>query len=230
MLILIWGFLILLGFLFPKSKPVSFMMLAYMIIVIGFRTQGADYIIYQNEYEWAEYQIFSDVHYVGYLILEQFAHKAGIQFEQFILYVGLISCILTYSGLRKLTQNVNMLLALYFIYPFAHEAVQTRTFLANSIIIFALPLILLDNENDRKKTIIRRVLFFALATLACAFHFEAIIYVFFIALMLFLPEKYGKMYIIVGTAIAFLLIESGVLPLLVSQLNTRISYWLSYKT
>lgn len=230
MLIFLWLILILCGIMFPKSKTISFLMLAFMIIVIGFRTQGADYIVYQNEYKWSEYQTFSDVHYVGYFVVEQFAHRLNLSFEQFLLFVGVISIVLTYSGLRKMTKNVNLLLALYFIYPFTHEAIQTRTFIANSIFVAALSLILTETDVSKKKSVFRKILFFVLAAIACTFHFEAAIYLVFVFLMMFLPEKYGKLYVLSGTTVVFLLIETGLLPQIVSRFNTRISYWLTGRT
>lgn len=234
MLFLIWIILIICGFLLPKSKVVSVMMLAFMITVIGFRTQGADYNVYVNEYKFSEYQTSKDVHYVGYLILEQWAHQHNILFNQFLLLVGSISCLMLYFGLSRLTPYVNTVLALFFVYPFSHEAVQTRTFLANSLLIAAMPLILKDeNENLRIKWLskrIRIILFFVIAALACTFHFEAVIYVAFLTLMLFLPEKYGRSFIVTGTVIVFCLIEVGILPKIVEPFNSRIAYWLSGRT
>lgn len=238
MLFLLWGILILCGLLFPKSKLVSMMMILFMIIAIGCRTQGADYIVYQNEYTWSKYQIFSDVHYVGYLVLEQLAHQQGIMFKDFLLIVSALSCLLLYFGLSRFTPYVNSVLALYLIYPFSHEAIQTRTFLANSVLIAILPLILKDeNENEKhnlgKKWLskkIRTILFFVIAMLACSFHFEVVIYVALLTLMLFLPKKYGKSFIVTGTAIVFGLIEVGILPKIVERFNSRIAYWLSGKT
>lgn len=236
MLFLIWGVLIICGFLFPRSKVVSVMMVAFMITAIGFRTQGADYLIYRNEFTWSEYQVFSDVHYIGYLVLEQLAHQHNILFDQFLLLVGSASCLLLYFGLSRLTPYVNTVLALFFIYPFSHEAVQTRTFLANSVLIASMPLILKDEGekySPRTKWLskrIRIILFFVIAALACTFHFEAVIYVVLLALMLFLPKKYGRSFIIMGTVIAFGLIEVGILPKIVERFNSRIAYWLSGKT
>lgn len=237
MLFLIWGLLIVIGILFPKSKIVSVMMVGFMIIAIGFRTQGADYNVYHNEFKWAEYQVFSDVHYAGYLVLEQYAYKFGIQFSQFLLIIGSVSCLLLYIGIKRLTPYVNTVLSLFFIYPFSHEAVQTRTFLANSVLVAALPLILKEPEelNDKKikllmlKTI-RIVLFYLIAAVACTFHFEAIFYVFILTLMLYLPSKYGKFYIIVGVISAFFLIETGLLAKILQPFNSRIAFWLSGNT
>lgn len=238
MLFLLWGLLVISGVLFPKSKFVSAMMLAFMIITIGFRTQGADYIVYKNEFIWSEYQVFSDVHYVGYLVLEQYAHKWGISFDQFLVLVGSVSCLLTYFGISRLTFKVNAVLALFFIYPFSHEAIQTRTFLANSVLIAALPLILKTpmkkypkaKGHNKNVSFFQILLFYAFSILACAFHFEAVIYVFFLSLMLFLPPKYGKVYVVGGSTVAFLLIQTGILPKIVERFNSRIAYWLSGKT
>lgn len=237
MLFFLWGLLILLGILFPKSKCISVTIIGFMIIAIGFRTQGADYIVYQNEFKWSSIQVFSDVHYVGYLVLEQLAHKYGLIFEQFRLVIATGSIFLMYFGIRKITINVNMVLALFLIYPFSHEAIQTRTFLANSLLIFALSLILKEPSSVRGgkvafwgKKIPRYILFYIIAVISCTMHFEAAIYVLFLSLMLFLPQKYGKVYVIIGTICAFLLIETGILPGIVSKFNNRIGFWISGKT
>ena len=232
MLFLIWAILIIMGLLFPKSKIITFLLTLFMVISICFRTQGADWTVYTNEYKWSAYQIFSDVHYVGYLILEQFGHRLGLTFEQFTVFVGIISIMLFLFGTTKLTSNINVVFALFLIYPFSHEAVQVRTFLANSIIIAALPLILKEDNKiaDRKKRLINIILFYVLSILACTIHFEAAFYLICVSLMLFLPKKYGRSYIFGGTIILFALIQTGILPTIVSRFNTRIAYWLSGKT
>lgn len=237
MLFLIWGILIVFGLLFPKSRIISVMMVGFMILVTGFRTQGADYIIYQNEFAWAEYQVFSDVHYIGYLVLEQLAHQHSILFEQFMFLVGSASCLLLYWGIRQLTPYVNAVLALFFVYPFSHESVQTRTFLANAVLIAALPLILKEDDekvamtiNWKGKRVARIITFYLISIVACSFHFEAVIYVVLLSLMLFLPEKYGRSFIVTSTVIAFVLIEIGIFPRLVERFNGRIAYWLSSRT
>lgn len=236
MLFLMWGVLILGGLMFPKSKIISATMVIFMITVIGFRTQGADYNIYVNEYKWSEYQTFSDVHYIGYLVLEQWAHQHSVLFNRFLLIVGGTSCLLTYYGISRLTPYVNVVFALFFIYPFSHEAVQTRTFLANSVLIAALPLILKEvsenpySENKRMSSKMRLIIFYVLAALACTFHFEAAIYVVLLTMMLFLPKKYGRSFVATGTVTTFILIECGILPKIVERFNTRIAYWLSGRT
>lgn len=230
MLLIIWIILIFLGLLIPKSKLLTILMVLFMVVVIGFRTQGGDYIIYFNEYKWSVYQTYSDIHYVGYLFIEKYAHSLGIEFDQWLFIVAVVSILLTYSGISRLTNNVNAVLALYFIYPFTHEAIQVRTFLANSLFIFALPLVLCDEEQDKKRTIIKRILFYILSAIACTFHFEAAIYVAMITLMLFLPKKYSKSYVFVFSIILFFLIEFGILPKIISNFNTRIAYWISGRT
>lgn len=230
MLFLAWAVLILIGLLFPKSRIVTAFLLLFSIVTICFRTQGADYIIYQNEYINSVYQSFSDVHYVGFLIIEKIAHSANLTFEQFTIIVGILSTALMYSGIKKLTTNVNVVLALSMIYPFSHEVVQVRTHLANSIIIFALPLLLKKTFNKKDNKGIRIIKFYLLAILACTFHFEVAFYVVCITLMLFLPEKYSKFFIFGGSIALLILIKTGILPALITKFNSRIAFWLSGKT
>lgn len=227
MLVTIWLLLIVCGLLFPRSKILSAIMLSFMIVTIGFKTQGADYTIYENEFIWAATQDFSDVHYVGYLVLQQLAHQLGLTYAELVMWVAILSCLLLYYGLTRLTSRVNAVLALFFIYPFSHEAIQTRTFLANSLLVAALPLVLKDSKSYYLPRIL---LFYALAAIACTFHFEATIYVVFLSMMLFLPARFGRIYVIAGVLIAFVLIFTGILPLLLVHLNSRIAFWLSGTT
>lgn len=231
MLVVLWLCLIFAGIVKPKSKTLSIIMLGFMVIVVALRTQGADYTIYENEYRWSVYQAASDVHYVGYLLLEQCAHSLGLGFEVFKTIVGIVSCCLTWIGFRKLTENMNLALALYFVYPFAHEAVQARTFLANSIVIAALPFVLKQNQKDSQtKRNVKNILFFVLGGIACTFHFEAVFYIVVLGCVLLLPEKYNSTYVLTASAIAFLLIVSNILPVILSKFNTRIQYWVSSRT
>lgn len=229
MIFIVWLFLILIGIICRKSKIVSGMMIIFLIIAAGLCTQGVDYQIYVNEYKWAPVQLITDIHYPGYYYLELLANKWNLSYEQFRVIVNVLAIILYYLGIRKLTNNVNLVYALFLIYPFAHEATQTRSFLADSIIVFAIPFLLREKEN-RKEKIKDYSIFFLLSILAMSMHFMVSIYVAFAVLFIVLQKKNNIIKIFLGIGITYFLIVLNILPKMVEPLNSRIAYWLSSKT
>lgn len=237
MLFLLWGILILLGIIFPKSKVVSVLIISFMIIAIGFRTQGPDYVGYQNEFKYSVFQTMNTVYYKGYVLLEQYAGTLGITFEKFVIIVGSISILLLYFSINKIVENVNIVMSFFMIYPFSHEAIQMRTFLGDTVLLFSflglikiLPEFSDEDVGVKKAKIYRFLLFYFGAILACSFHFVETLYVLFISLLLFFSKKFGRVYIFSRTIFIFLLIETEILPRLVEPLNGRIAFWLSGKT
>lgn len=225
----LWILLILIGWLWRKNKLVTFLYLAFMIIAIGFRTQGADYLVYKNEYLWAGQGLYEGLHYLGYYYLERFEIRNGIPFETHLRIMAVLSVMLYHMGISKMTDNINIVYALFLIYPFAHETVQTRTFLSDALIISVLPLLLREHSSIKEK---RRdyIMFFVVASIAMSMHFLAAIYVAFAILYIVLPQKNNIFKIGIGIAVVYILIEINILPKLLVGLNNRIAYWLSAKT
>lgn len=230
MLIIIWAGLILAGILRPKSKIITFLMIAFMIVTIGYSTQGSDFIIYKNEYTWAAYQTSADVHYVGYLVIEQWGHQAGLTFEQFRLIVAVVSCLLLYFGIKPMTENINFVYSFYLIYPFGHEAIQVRTFLANAIFIFLFTFALNALKDKGVKRILKLILFYGVALIGCTMHFQAVFYLAAFTALLFLPKKYTVEQVFFLSFVVFLLIQTNILSGIIGAMNSRASYWLSSKT
>lgn len=69
MLIIIWILLIACGILFPTVKDSFVVYAVFMIVSIGCRTQGADYISYSLEFQWAATQKLTDVSYPGFVLV-----------------------------------------------------------------------------------------------------------------------------------------------------------------
>lgn len=118
MLIIIWILLIACGILFPRSKILLWFMLSFMIVSIGCRTQGADYISYSLEFQWAATQKLTDVSYPGFVLVAKIAHQYGLSFESFVFTVATFSCVLFYIGIKRLTSNENLLMALFLFILF----------------------------------------------------------------------------------------------------------------
>ena len=229
MLIIIWILLIACGILFPRSKILSWFMLSFMIVSIGCRTQGADYISYSLEFQWAATQKLTDVSYPGFVLAAKIAHQCGLSFESFVFTATTFSCVFFYIGIKRLTSNVNLLMALFFIYPFSHELIQMRTFLADSIIISILPWIL-NCTNQLKDKVIKTIILMLIGSIAVSFHFEVIFSILFLIITLWIPPKIEKKCIPLVTIILFLLAICNVFPKLFGRTNPMAAQWLSART
>ena len=229
MLIIIWILLIACGILFPRSKILLWFMLSFMIVSIGCRTQGADYISYSLEFQWAATQKLTDVSYPGFVLVAKIAHQYGLSFESFVFTVATFSCVLFYIGIKRLTSNENLLMALFFIYPFSHELIQMRTFLADSIIISILPGIL-NCTHQLKDKIIKTVILVLIGSIATSFHFEVIFSILFLIITLWVPQKIEKKCVPLVTIILFMLAICNVFPKLFGRTNPMAAQWLSART
>lgn len=224
-----WLGLIGAGLLFRRSKIVSALIVIFMILAIGGRTQGADYGVYANEYLWSLQGFYEGAHYPGYIQLEMFAHQNGVEFQDFLIWVAAISSVLYYLGIRRITGNCNIVYALFLLYPFTHEAIQTRTFLADSIILCALPFLLREKETKKRMTI-DYTLFFVLSAIAVSIHFLVAAYIIAAVLYIVLPKRGSLLKIFIELFIVYCLIVTNILPKIVEPLNTRAAYWLSSRT
>lgn len=219
---LIWVFLIFLGLIASKSKIITILDVIFFIISSGLRTQGGDYVIYVNEYRWAPYQTSADVKYPGFLKIEQFTFDHGINFEHFLILVAIIGFILMIIGVYQVTDNPNTLLSLYMLYPFGHDAIQMKTFTADAIIIFALPLILkLDLNNKKKIDTIKILIYFLLCIIAASIQYSIIFYGIIAIIYIFVSNKYQLKTLIAVDIVSILLIYSGILPRMLSNLDFR---------
>ncbi len=222
--------LIILGLFFRKSKILTILDYLFIIYNVGTRTSGVDFDVYRNEYLWSAYSKGSDVRYIGFYYVEKFAHSLGFTLNEYLLFMVILSCSIFFIGLIRVTDKPNAALSLFFIYPFGHEAVQTRTFLADSIIVFSL-YYLFQNKNENNCFNIKNIcIYFILAFLASSIHFLAAIYIIVGILYIFLSDKFREVNIVAVVTIIYLLIVTNILPRMIINLNPRIGYYISAKT
>ena len=229
MILLIWFSLIICGILWRKSKILTVIINVFLVVAAGFCTQGYDYQIYVNEYNWSQVQSVNDIHYLGYYYLERLGNYANLSYPQFRIIVILIAVTLYYFGIKKMTNNINFVYSLFLIYPFAHEATQTRSFLADAFIILSLPFLLRKKEN-RKDKIRDYIVFFSLSLIGMSMHFMVAIYVAFAVLFIVMRKENNIIKVLSGVILTYLLIVSNILPRIVEPMNSRIAYWLSAKS
>lgn len=233
MIYIILSILIILGLIFPKSKCVIILDILTLGIVIGFRSYLAtDYVNYWDEYNTASLIPFSQADFPGYNILMRACQYLGFNFRQFCVFIAFLSLILMIIGMLRISRFVPFALSLFLIYPFAHEAVQMRTFLANSIVWFALPFLLIDYPN-KKKNLRKKLVFFLLIYIATTIHTLSWFY-FIISIIYLLIRKY-KRYFSIFISFIFLMmifIHTNMLGRIMMSLSSsdKLNHWVEGST
>lgn len=225
--------LIILGVIFPKSKLLFFLIGIYLICVIGLRTKGFDYFFYQIEYLTAPSIYYKNADFPGWNLLMNLFIKNGIVFNRFIFIVALLSVCFLLTALyligSELGGYITFALSIFLIYPFGHEAVQTRTFLADGLILIAL-IFLLRVKGGTKQRIFDYSIYFVLIFISLMIHTLAVYFLFIGLIYILLSHFKYEFQIVIGSAIVlFLLINTGLLSnIVVTFLNTnKLDHWVS---
>lgn len=204
MIYIILCLLIILGIVFPRSKYVLILDVLVISSIIGFRPYTAtDYANYWVEYNTAPLIQVSRADFPGYNILMRFFQYLGLDFNQFVVVIAFLSVILMVTGMLRLSKYVPFALSIFLIYPFAHEVVQMRTFLADSIVWCALPMLLIDHQN-KAKNIQSKSMFFILTYIATTIH--TLCWFYIIVAILYLLFRNSKKYLTVIFTIAGLML------------------------
>lgn len=125
------------GIIFKKSKFVTMLIISFMIVFAAFRTDSSDFLSYKIEYESinsieklgsARYLGFGFVYFVSNFILQ-------LSFEHYLILFYSVVYLLLFLAIKKCTKSVNLVLALYMIYPYAVDAIQMKHLLAEIFVI-----------------------------------------------------------------------------------------------
>lgn len=163
---------IVLSLIKKESKIIFFAFLVYLWILFAWNIGSADYYTYSYYYvQSVNEPLFTGVFGVepGFQLFAKFANLLGLNYNGFLCIYSAAGLLLIASTIVKFTKKFNMVLVLYFIFPFCLDVVQIRSFMAMAIMIFAVRF-LAQNGNIN---IIKYVLMIFIAAL---FHNAAIAY------------------------------------------------------
>ena len=173
---------VILGISFKKSKIISAYIVIAMTILMAFRDQCADltnYIVEYNLVRNGSYNI-KNARYIGFYLFEKFFSVQGFSFVCFQVCLGLISFLILLVSAKRITRNVNFVLALYLIYPFGIESIQVKSLLASSISILGLTFlkdsvaggVSTDSSRGDRKKQFGLLRFIILSVVATTIHFS----------------------------------------------------------
>ena len=197
MLLLGMGLLLsVLGVLLKRNNVLYLIQLTFLWVVASFNNSNPDYINYINGYK------YSDT-YTGkiteplYWVLVKIGKTIGLNYQMFRCLFFLLCIMILGYGIWKMANYPNCVVGLYFVYPFAMDVIQMRTFFANSLVIAAICFVSKYREENRLEDFIISVVLMAGGV---GFHYSAAL-CFIVYLLLLDWERPIEQMIKIGTII-----------------------------
>lgn len=164
------GLLLLVCSIFAnKSRNLYVIQVVYMWLVASFNTDNPDYFHYWNGYTHIK-GYAGNISEPLYWAVAKFTHAIGLDFQGFRCVVFAIALLALSYAIWKLTNKPNLLLGIYFIYPFTVDVVQMRGMVANAFVMVAILLLITYKEKAKGKYLLMS---FAMVVLATGFHYSA---------------------------------------------------------
>lgn len=154
----------LIGFFFPRNKIIFMLQAAWIIILTCFNTGGADWDGNEEIYNLIGIQPYDISNYLYKFISDSF-QKLGANFILFNGVMSLIATLIIAILILKFTENRNIAMSLWMIYPLFDNVIQKRAYYALGIIVLALPLLFTQSHKFRNY-----FLFEIMILMACSIH------------------------------------------------------------
>lgn len=183
-----------LSFIFRKNKKVAYILLTILVILSIFSGENADSNIYKARYNSADY--FADFTEPIFTFLINTSNLIGLEYKQFRMILLITYFIIIFFVTMKLTKNIDFVMLLYFIFPFAIDAVQLRQTTAYIFVYLAFYILLRDGidinfKNDKK----RILLFILFICIAGNIHYSTFLYLIFLIPILYKETKKNILFI-----------------------------------
>lgn len=189
--------LVLLGFIFRKSKVLFTIDLIWQIIIGGLNTYCVDWEANEQIFQLASKGNGSNAFIYNWLaeIFKQY----GLSFVSFNFWIYLVITLIIAGVILMFAQNPTLVMSYLFIFPFTDNIVQKRGYPVIGIMILGFAIYYFLKDKNKNQAL---VLFFIFVLFSCGFHSSGIIFFTFIIYEL-IPKKYRLrimiMYVIVGT-------------------------------
>lgn len=183
-------FLCLVGLIIPRNKLIFGIQSFWLIIITIFNTYSVDWIGNEQLYNQTYFGNFTNFSNFSFNWTISIAKNFGLSFTQFNGFMSLISTILIIIVILKYSENPNMVLTFWYIFPFIDNVIQKRAYYALGLTCIAMPL-LFKNKNKVKNF----VLFEVIVIIASQFH-ELSLFYLTLPPFLLIKEKWRKYFIL----------------------------------
>lgn len=199
MMLYILYLIVLGGILVAGNKNIyTLFILMFILLLFGLNNHHLGYSSYYNM-DFSNYYSLYNSQYeqlkvrnveFGFFFLIKFCKFIGLNFTEFRLFVGCLGYSLLLFVIQKFSYNKNYVLLLYLIFPFINDVIQIRNFLAMSVIVFSISLLI----NGGKY----RLLLYPLGiAVACSIHKGSFFFFIVIVLNVFSIEVLAKIIVII---------------------------------
>ena len=224
-LIFFMSIFILYAYFAKKSKLAVFLILLFSWLQCVFITESFDLL--NMEFRYYYLKIGTQGLAIGYDILFNMFQNTGVSFTVFKMFTASFSLLTVFLAIKKTTNNISMVFALYAIYPFISSISQIRNAMATAIVIYFLICYIQDPKHKIKKYIFGVIL-------ASLFHYSALVYLIFIfAKFDFNKSRLSvRIIIILVIVITFITIRTNMLYNILSSYitNNRLIGWLDFES
>ena len=166
-------FLILCGLFYKKSKIVELLLLIFMWCFYALNTYSGDYISYEYVYsiigsgsKWIYFE-------PGFTFIMLLCKTIGLSFTGFRIVLATFFTLFLDKTIRRYTNNVAFVLAIYMIFPFMYFASVLRGGIAGLIIVYSIYYL----QTDETKGVVKYIIGVLIAML---FHTSSIFFLVFI--------------------------------------------------
>lgn len=165
--------IILLGFIFNKSKIMSVFILLSMWFFATFKDQCFDLIYYELGYNQSEVSS----RYLGFTVIQNIFKFCGLNFIEFSSILYIICYVVMLFAIKKLTCKPNYVLSIYLLTAYSQDVIQIKQLVANTIVLWAIVYCIISfdfHQYSNKKTIIKLVTFSILIICASTIHISTL--------------------------------------------------------
>lgn len=171
--ICLMAFLFILGIFNRKSKFAEFLLLLFMWCFYALNTYSGDYISYEYVYsligsgsKWIYFE-------PGFSLIMVLCNSIGLSFTGFRIVLATAYIFLLDKTIKKYTDNVAYVLAIFMIFPFMYFASVLRAGVAGLIIVYSMHYLQIDGRRGTIKYIIG-------VLVATMFHTSSIFFLVFL--------------------------------------------------
>lgn len=206
--------LLLNNFLYSKRKIPFLSFAVFIWMLCGWCFSNADTMIYELRYSY-DMTVTQEPIFMAFIYI---CRLLGCDFAQYrIIYTGIFLAIL-FCTMYKYSENYNLVIVLYFLFPFWYDAVQLRQFGGNVLAVTGIMHFItrIRKESNIRKKDICELLLWLIAALCV--HVAAIYY--FIVFLAMFCDMYMVMFITALICLMlFVVLTPDVILLLTSMLH-----------
>lgn len=141
--------LFLLNIIFAKSKRYSnklgIIFIIFMWVLFWSNTNNPDFFVYKAIYQ-NNANFTTQSLELGFILLVKLGNFIGASYHVFLMLITFVCFYLIHSTLKKITKELNLVYAMYFIFPFFFDVIQLRNFIVMSILIYSTKYLLNNNK------------------------------------------------------------------------------------